>query len=109
MGLFDSMKEKAEELLGGAQDAAASASDTATDAAADVQAGAEGAADSAADTAGGWQDKAGDLLAENADKVEQVSDLGLEKGGAMLDEATGGKFGDQIEQGKSMIDERIGE
>lgn len=98
MGIFDSMKEKAEELLGGAQDAAA-----------DAQAQAEGAADAATDTSGSWQDKAGDLMAEHADSVEQLSDQGIEKGGDMLDQATGGKFSDQVDQGQSMLDERIGE
>ena len=49
MGIFDSMKEKAEELLGNG--------------------------------------KAEELLAEHADKVEELSDQGIEKAGDAIDGA----------------------
>ena len=41
-------------------------------------------------------DKARETLAEHGDQVEEYSDKGIEQGGDRLDEATGGKFSDQI-------------
>ena len=53
--------------------------------------------------------KAEELLAEHADKVEELSDQGIEKAGDAIDGATDGKFSEQIDQGQSMLDEKIGE
>jgi hypothetical protein len=53
-------------------------------------------------------DKAKETLAEHGDQVEEYSDKGIEQGGDRLDEATGGKFSDQIDTGQRMADERIG-
>lgn len=72
MGLFDSMKEKADELLGGAG-------------------------------------KTDEMLTEHADKVEEYSDMGIDKAGDALDQATGGQYVDKIDQGQAALDEKIGE
>lgn len=55
------------------------------------------------------KDKINDLMNDNPDKVEEYSDLGIEKGGDAIDSATGGKFADQIDAGQEKADEAIGE
>ncbi|MDX3005518.1 antitoxin [Kribbella solani] len=50
------------------------------------------------------KDKAGDLAKEHSDQVNE----GLDKAGEFADEKTGGKFGDQIDQGKDMAREQLG-
>ena len=50
-----------------------------------------------------------DSRKEKADKVEELSDQGIEKAGDAIDGATDGKFSEQIDQGQSMLDEKIGE
>ena len=51
----------------------------------------------------GMLDKAKDLAKGNADKVKE----GLDKAGDMVDEKTGGKFGDKIDQAKDMVADKI--
>ena len=51
----------------------------------------------------GMLDKAKDLAKGNADKVKE----GLDKAGDMVDEKTGGKFGDKIDQAKDMVGDKI--
>lgn len=53
--------------------------------------------------------KAEELINQNPDKVEELSDQAIEKGGDAVDSATGGKFSDQIDQGQTKADEAIGE
>ncbi len=55
------------------------------------------------------KEKAKQLMADNADKVEELSDQAIDKGGDALDSATGGKFSDQIDAGQSKADAMIGE
>lgn len=68
MGVFDNMKNKAEELLG----------------------------------------EHSDKVDQHSDKIEQHSDKGLDMAADRADQATGGKYGDHIETGRSAVDERIG-
>jgi hypothetical protein len=49
-----------------------------------------------------------DQLDKHGDKVEGLSDQGLEKAGDAADSATGGKFSDQIDQGQERADDAIG-
>lgn len=51
--------------------------------------------------------KATDSLGENSDKVEQVSDQGLDKAGEFAEGKGAG--GDQVDQGKDFLDGKIGE
>lgn len=50
-------------------------------------------------------DKAKQLAEQHGDKLKG----GLDKAGEFVNEKTGGKYADQIEQGKRMADERLGE
>lgn len=53
--------------------------------------------------------KAEKLIHDNPDKVEDYSDQGIEKAGDAADQATGGKYADQVDRGQQQADERIGE
>ena len=55
------------------------------------------------------KEKAKKLMADNPDKVEELSDQAIGKGGDAPDSATGGKFSDQIDAGQTKADEAIGE
>ncbi len=55
------------------------------------------------------KEKLTDLMGQHPDKVEELSDQGLDAAAEKADELTGGKFGDQIQQGRDMADEKIGE
>ena len=55
----------------------------------------------------GLMDKAKDAL--NSDKGEQVSDQALDKGEQFADQKTGGKHASQIDKGRDLADERIGQ
>lgn len=55
------------------------------------------------------KEKLTNLAAENPDKVEGFSDKGLDAAAAKANEATGGTYGDQIQQVRDHADERIGE
>lgn len=50
-------------------------------------------------------DKARQLAEQHGDKLRG----GLDKAGEFVNEKTGGKYADQIEQGKRMAGERLGE
>ncbi|KGN39089.1 antitoxin [Knoellia subterranea] len=52
-------------------------------------------------------DKAKDLAGEHADKVEGLSDQGLEKAGEFAESK--GIDADKVEQGKDFLDDKIGE
>lgn len=49
-------------------------------------------------------DKAKDAVGDNADKIDGAVD----KAAQLADEKTGGKFGDQIQQGADMAKEQLG-
>lgn len=55
------------------------------------------------------KDKAQEAMKDNPDKAEQLSDQGLERGGDALNDATGGKFGDQIDKGEEAADAKVGD
>ncbi len=50
-------------------------------------------------------DKAKDALSEHGDKL----DPGIDKAGDLVDEKTGGKFADRVDQGQDMAKDRLGE
>jgi hypothetical protein len=50
-----------------------------------------------------------DLVGKNPDKVEELSDQGIAKATDLADNATGGKFGEQIDAAGQKADEAIGE
>ncbi|MER7330532.1 MULTISPECIES: antitoxin [unclassified Micromonospora] len=52
-----------------------------------------------------FMDKAKDL----ADKHDKQVDQGVEKGGDMVDQRTGGKYDDQIDKGVDQAQTRTGE
>ena len=54
------------------------------------------------------KEKAEGFAADHPDKLEESSDQGLERGGDLADGATGGRFSEQLDQGQSAADERIG-
>jgi hypothetical protein len=47
-------------------------------------------------------------MEEHGDQVEQMSDSGLDRVSEAAGSATGGRFDEQIQQGRDMADERIG-
>ncbi len=54
------------------------------------------------------KEKAEGLAADNPDKLEDVSDQGLERGGDLADGASGGRASEHIDKGQAAADERIG-
>lgn len=52
-------------------------------------------------------DKAKDLAGEHADKIEGLSDQGLEKAGEFAESK--GLDAEKVEQGKSFLDDKIGD
>ena len=50
-------------------------------------------------------DKAKDALSRQEDKV----DAGVEKAGDMVDEKTGGKYGEHVDKGQDLANEKLGE
>ncbi len=52
----------------------------------------------------GLFDKAKDLAGEHSEQVDQ----GIEKGGDMVDEKTGDKYADKIDQGQQMAEDKLG-
>lgn len=54
------------------------------------------------------KEKAEGFAKDNPDKLEDVSDQGLERGGDLADGATGGRFSEHIDKGQVLADERIG-
>jgi hypothetical protein len=55
----------------------------------------------------GLGDKARDFL--DSDKGEKVSDQALDKAGQAADQKTGGTHGAQIDKGRDLADDRIGQ
>ena len=52
-------------------------------------------------------DKAKDLAGEHSDKVEDLSDQGLDRAGTFAEGK--GLDADKVDQGKELLDDRIGE
>lgn len=50
-----------------------------------------------------------DLVGNNPEKVEELSDQGIEKASDLADNATGGKFSDHIDSAGQKADEAIGQ
>lgn len=57
----------------------------------------------------GLGDKARAYADQNADKVEQTSDQGLQSAADAANERTGGQHSDKISQAQQAADERIGD
>lgn len=55
------------------------------------------------------KDQASKAASENPDKVEQFSDQGIEKAGDAVDQKTGGKFSDKVDQAQQAGDQRVGD
>jgi len=55
------------------------------------------------------KEKLTNLAGEHPDKVEEFSDKGLDGAADRANDLTGGKYSDQIQQGRDAADERIGE
>lgn len=55
------------------------------------------------------KDKAAELIGQNPEKVEELSDQAIEKAGDAADSMTGGKFSEQIDAAQQKADEAIGE
>lgn len=54
-------------------------------------------------------DKAGQLSEQHGDKIEGVTDQGIERAGDAIDEKTAGKFAGQVDQAQQQGDERVGD
>lgn len=54
------------------------------------------------------KNKAEEAMEQHGDQVEQMSDSGLDRASEAAGSATGGRFDEQIQQGRGMADERIG-
>lgn len=52
--------------------------------------------------------KAGELLGQHSDKVEEISDQGLDKADEFAKEKTGGQFDAQIDQARDAADQQVG-
>lgn len=50
-----------------------------------------------------------DMAKEHGDKLESATDAALDKGAELIDDKTGGKFSDKIQQGRDIVDGKIGE
>lgn len=55
------------------------------------------------------KDKATEFANDNPDKVESLSDQGIERAGDFADDKSGGKFADKIDSAQEQADQRIGE
>lgn len=55
------------------------------------------------------KDQAANLAGEHSDKVEGLSDQGIEKAGDFADEKSGGKFSEHVDSAQEQADQRIGE
>lgn len=50
----------------------------------------------------GFMDKAKDLAGQHADKIDQ----GIEQGGDLVDDKTGGKYADQVDKAQDFANEQ---
>ena len=61
----------------------------------------------------GFLDKAKDKLSEvtdqHPDQVEKYSDQGIERAGDAVDDRTGGKYADKVDQAQTRADDSIGD
>jgi hypothetical protein len=56
------------------------------------------------DDAKGLADKAKDLAKEHEGQVEQA----VEKAGDLIDDKTGGKYKDKVDQGQEFVEDKLG-
>lgn len=54
------------------------------------------------------KEKVEELLNNNPDQVENVSDKGIDAVGNLVDDKTGGKFSEHIDKGQEIADGKIG-
>ncbi len=52
--------------------------------------------------------KAGELLGQHGDKVEEVSDQALDRAAELANERTGGEHADKIQQARDAADQQVG-
>ena len=52
--------------------------------------------------------KAEQAIEQHPEQVEKFSDTSISKGGDSADSLTGNRFGEQIDKGQQMADDRIG-
>jgi hypothetical protein len=55
------------------------------------------------------KEKVQQLAGDNPDKVEELSDQAIERGGDAIDSATGGKFAEHIDTAQAKGDEAVGQ
>jgi hypothetical protein len=55
------------------------------------------------------KEKLQQLADDNPEKVEQLSDQAITRGGDAADSVTGGKYAEHVDQGQVKADEAIGE
>ncbi len=55
------------------------------------------------------KEKLQQLAQDHPDKVEQLSDQAIERGGDAADSATGGRYAGQVDQAQTKADGAIGE
>ncbi|MGL5867064.1 MAG: antitoxin [Dermatophilaceae bacterium] len=55
------------------------------------------------------KEKIQQLADSNPDKVEELSDQAIERGGDAIDSATGGKFAEHIDTAQAKGDEAVGQ
>ena len=55
------------------------------------------------------RDQAEGQLAEHSDQVESVTDQGLDRAADAVDDATGGRFSDQVDEAQQRGDDAIGD
>ena len=52
--------------------------------------------------------KAEELAKAHPDQLEKISDTAIDKGGDLLDGATGGKYADKVDQAQEKADDAVG-
>ncbi|MGL4177833.1 MAG: antitoxin [Dermatophilaceae bacterium] len=55
------------------------------------------------------KEKIQQLAEDNPDKVEQLSDQAIERGGDAIDSATGGRFAEHVDTAQAKGDEAVGQ
>ena len=55
------------------------------------------------------KEKLNQVMGENADKVEEVTDKVLDKAAEVAGDKTGGQYAEQVSQAREAADEQIGE
>lgn len=90
MGIFDKIKDEASDLVHKAGDMT------------------EKAKDGVGDLTGKVKDQAGDIADKAHDQADDLAGQAADKAGEMTDDATGGRFSDQANQGVDVAKQRLG-